>query len=89
MASGGGKKQQFPSKTTSIYGLSRECRENLNIRCMRKWFWIKQAARKPHNSCSPGQDYAIASQKSDPYFSIRNMWQELSFGHFVGLLLVS
>ena len=36
-----------------------------------------------------GQDYAIASQKSDPYFSIRNMWQELSFGHFVGLLLVS
>ena len=37
----------------SIYGLSRECRENLNIRCMRKWFWIKQAARKPHNSCSP------------------------------------
>ena len=40
----------------SIYGLSRECRENLNIRCMRKWFWIKQAARKPRNSCSPGVD---------------------------------
>ena len=37
----------------SIYGLSRECRENLNIRCMRKWFWIRHAARKPRNSRSP------------------------------------
>ena len=43
----------------SIYGLSRECRENLNIRCMRKLFWIKQAARKPHNSCSPAREYSI------------------------------
>ena len=46
----------------SIYGLSRECRENLNIRCMRKWFWIKQAVRKPHNSCSPGPRHAIKFQ---------------------------
>ena len=43
----------------SIYGLSRECRENLNIRCMRKWFWIKQAARKPRNSRSPVMTYLV------------------------------
>ena len=50
----------------SIYGLSRECRENLNIRCMRKWFWIKQAARKPRNSCSPDSRYRINIKEDKP-----------------------
>ena len=49
----------------SIYGLSRENRENLNIRCMRKWFWIKQAARKPRNSCSP--DYVCDMKNCEIY----------------------
>ena len=30
----------------SIYGISRECRENLNIRNMRKYFWIKTACEE-------------------------------------------
>ena len=46
----------------SIYGLSQECRKNHNIRCMRKWFWINQAVRKPYNLWQPGDKLFFCSQ---------------------------
>ena len=32
-----------------------ECRKNLNLRAMRKWFWIKSGARKPRKLCRPAR----------------------------------
>ena len=88
----------------SIYGLSRECRENLNIRCMRKWFWIKQAARKPRNSCSPDSTMTIFNGGGNkisyhvpflmcnlvPTPALKGFWKNCAKGekHFQNILLL-
>ena len=38
-----------------IQHFCRECHKNLNIRAMRKKFWVEFAARKPRKLCRPAQ----------------------------------
>ena len=44
------------SSRFSIYGICREGRENLNLRFLRKWFWVIQDRRKTAKFRCPGGD---------------------------------